>query len=850
MITDPNAPVIADIDALYRLLPVVVRERDRDNQFALRALLRIVAGQAQALEQDIWQLYSDHFIETCQEWIVPYIGDLVSSKLLFDPAVRSRAGVADALFDDLTGAGHLGPPRSVRARADVAQTVHYRRRKGTLANLEALARDVTGWGARVVEMRERLASTQWPGHLRPQAHLADLRSSVVAEPPDGPFDSSGRSISLRAAIDHAEPNLEGIAVYLWRLEPMPLERVPARRAVNAWRYHISPLGAPQQLFRKQAQVSAGFADRLDLPAPISRTDLFADLAGYRSSHARPRVPYSRLYGDWAVCSDCAVCVYIDGQPVPLLEDFATPHPAPRLMIECERLDPWPARPPDGRVVVIDPETGRLALGDGWEGVHSVETSFWFGFSGALGGGPYDRQPWLIAKPAQQLTVGRPAVGSIATLAEAVNEWEKAGRPPAVIKMLDGGTLPTAQEEHLAGVAQLAIQTADPHQPWMRTDDRGAWLIATRFYVRGTAAAGGDGSLQHPYSTVIDALAAWRTQRRPTAVITVLDSRTYALPSTLRLPVAARLAIEAADGQRPLLRADQGETTGITVRTDRLVTGQKTHAGLTFNGVVLEGDVTVDGALRTLRILHSTLIPGRYLDADGRPRTTRPSLIVTGRRGSSERNMRLRVEIAFSITGPLRIPEDVEGIWILDSIVDGLGEPALSSPQGRDGDTGPAWLERVTVLGRSFVKELTMASNVIFTAPVVADRTQAGCLRYSYVARGSVTPSRFACEPDASVATSLKDLRAQNRAAPAAAIDEAMLVAAGAATPRFTSEVYGISGYCQLAADCPAGITGGGEHGSEMGAFNFLMQPGRASNLSARLDEYLPLGLEPQIIYVT
>ncbi len=42
--------------------------------------------------------------------------------------------------------------------------------------LEQLARDVTGWPARVVEFFERLATTQYLNHLRPQALArADLR---------------------------------------------------------------------------------------------------------------------------------------------------------------------------------------------------------------------------------------------------------------------------------------------------------------------------------------------------------------------------------------------------------------------------------------------------------------------------------------------------------------------------------------------------------------------------------------------------------------------------------------------------------------------------------------------------
>ena len=43
---------------------------------ALLALLSC-AEQARALEEDVERLYDDQFIETCDDWVVPYIGDLV-----------------------------------------------------------------------------------------------------------------------------------------------------------------------------------------------------------------------------------------------------------------------------------------------------------------------------------------------------------------------------------------------------------------------------------------------------------------------------------------------------------------------------------------------------------------------------------------------------------------------------------------------------------------------------------------------------------------------------------------------------------------------------------------------------
>ena len=62
-------------DRLYELVPVVYRLRDADRGYPLRALLRVIAEQVNLVEQDIAGLYENWFIETCQDWVVPYIGD-------------------------------------------------------------------------------------------------------------------------------------------------------------------------------------------------------------------------------------------------------------------------------------------------------------------------------------------------------------------------------------------------------------------------------------------------------------------------------------------------------------------------------------------------------------------------------------------------------------------------------------------------------------------------------------------------------------------------------------------------------------------------------------------------------
>ncbi|HSL79711.1 MAG TPA: hypothetical protein VK877_08625, partial [Pseudolabrys sp.] len=137
-------------DHLYNLLPTIYRLRDADRGYPLKALLRVVEEQVNVVEQDISRLYENWFIETCDDWVVPYIGDLIG-------------------WEQVHEAGEPGDPTTPRGRErnkiliprrELANTIRYRRRKGTLALLELLANDVAGWPARAVEFFRLLAITQ------------------------------------------------------------------------------------------------------------------------------------------------------------------------------------------------------------------------------------------------------------------------------------------------------------------------------------------------------------------------------------------------------------------------------------------------------------------------------------------------------------------------------------------------------------------------------------------------------------------------------------------------------------------------------------------------------------------
>ena len=107
-------------DKLWNLLPAVYRAEDTDQSDAkgpLREIVDRIGTQAAILRRSIDRLWEDQSIETCDDWVIPYIGDLLSTNLV--PGLDARG-----------------------QRLDVAKTIYYRRRKGTLAVLDEIADSV------------------------------------------------------------------------------------------------------------------------------------------------------------------------------------------------------------------------------------------------------------------------------------------------------------------------------------------------------------------------------------------------------------------------------------------------------------------------------------------------------------------------------------------------------------------------------------------------------------------------------------------------------------------------------------------------------------------------------------
>jgi hypothetical protein len=727
---------IGDPDRLYNLMPTLYRERDEREGFPLRDLLRIVTEQADIVHSDIQLLWDNFFVETCQPWVIPYIGDLVSNNLLNDAQNLKAPDTARELFPDLTGPG-LRPMNAIRTRADVAKTIYYRRRKGTLPMLEELARDVTGWAAHAVEFFELLIWNQNLNHLRMHSiGCPDLRSPEAVDRLNGPFDFMSHTVDVRFPCQNEGwYNIRNIGFFLWRLRAYRMENVVARQGALPWQFHFSPLGNRAPLFSRLRREGdeAGLATEFHVPGPIRPAAFFKDP--------------DEFYG---LTSEDSLVVIRDGVPVPITQ------------IRCRDLETWSQ--PTGAIVGIDVRRGRIAFGTTFIPTTGVDVHYHYGFSADLGGGPYSRAKWLV-DPNPKADVVR-------------------------LTVLENGAAPS-------------FPTLD--------------------------------------DAINDPVNGWIAQGRPNTVITILDNRSYALNSPLELADNNFLVIQAGDGRRPhILPAGQ----------ELEVTGDHPGSELTLSGLLVEGAIHVTGETQRLRLLHTTLVPGRSLQEDGTPATSLPSVIVEDVDGAGATiNAAFRLQIAFSITGPLRLPNHADSLTLLDSIVDGLSGAGIAATGADDQPGPPGTLERVTIFGHSFFRKLLLASETIFTEPVTVEQCQEGCVRFSFVPYTSLTPQRHRCQPDLEIATQIE--RAEKDGPITSAQKTAIIAQVRARViPSFTSIHYGDPGYAQLHLNCPVEIRTGAEDGSEMGVFCHLKQPQRETNLRIRLEEYLPFGLDPGVIYIT
>jgi hypothetical protein len=283
-------------DKLWQLLPAIYRAEDSDSferKGQLRELIDRIGAQAAIIRRNLDRLWADQSIETCDDWVISYIGDLLATNLVASLDARGQ-------------------------RLDVAKTIYYRRRKGTVAILEEIAADMTGWDARVVEFFRRMSRTRHnldpaiglpPETLNPAENptlqqaeglvgtlsnttiggFADLRNAYGASKAHSAFDEFFYTVDVRRGKEQVGwHNIPRLGVFLWRLKSFRLDYTTPVAVKNCpGHYTFDPTGRtfkPEDpLTGLYAKSSRAVDDRWispaewQLPTPISRELLATDI---------------------------------------------------------------------------------------------------------------------------------------------------------------------------------------------------------------------------------------------------------------------------------------------------------------------------------------------------------------------------------------------------------------------------------------------------------------------------------------------------------------------------------------------------------------------------------------------
>lgn len=429
-------------DQLYELLPAIYRIRDAEQGEPLRALLRVIDEQVHLVEEDMARLYDNWFIETCEDWVVPYIADLVGYQPIHEAGEPGDARTAQGMARN----------KILIPRREVANTIRYRRRKGTLALLELLSNDIAGWPARAVEFYKLLGWTQALNHLhRERGRTVDLRHSGPLGLLGSPFNTVAHTVDVRRINSQRSVgryNIPSVGVFVWRLKSYPVTQTPACcvEAAGSHCFTFSVLGNDAPLYVKPEPEPdpTHIADEFNLPVPIRRIAL--------AEHKE------RLYGQ-----NNSFFLWTGVQH----DTSIIPEPVPPARIVAADLSGWQYLPRRG-TVAVDPLLGRIAFPTQQAPRNGVWVSYCYGFSADIGGGAYDRP----LSQAPGATLYRVAQDSpLDTLTKALERWREQKAPHAVIEIDDSRVyVEPLHIEFVDGQKSLQVRAANGKRPIIRLLD--------------------------------------------------------------------------------------------------------------------------------------------------------------------------------------------------------------------------------------------------------------------------------------------------------------------------------------------------------------------------------------------
>ena len=813
-------------EKIWEWIPAFYRDEDglATNPDVLREIVEILARQAAIARRSIDRLWEDAFIELCDDWAIPYIGDLVGTRLVNELNRRGR-------------------------RLDVARTIFYRRRKGTLLVLERLTQDITNWEGTVVESFRRLGRTRHGldpepiellGSLSqtPAGGWANLRAARGANLVDSPFDEFAHTPDFRQLRGQlGRYNIPKLNFHLYRLLPFEVKFATPANLENG-RFTFDPSGRDIPLFRpdrRRASDQRGSqqewqpTQEWQLPAPIpcrllgaarytistttidalSLPDLaaeelsryvgitFGDEARLRQTIASLRqsgailAVFDRLLNQ-AIAPDSPKAYLI---PSPIQQDptaiaiavgpdtipaaLAEVTPVEHQRIAAANLADWGASLGTlalEKTLAIDPERGRFWFptpADDPDELVWVPV-YHYGFMGNIGAGIYDRRatiatntPTISITPIPSSNDSGPVPWIVPVLAPNVAE---------IFQFNDNKTY--QPDDNILNIDRLTLQAANFQRPYLQ-----------RLVPGGTE---------------------WVFQAKPSS-----DRLVVTFASLLLIPNGLyQFASLLPETNRRDLTLE-----GLWIGIEQEGT-VPTPVSPGVSCPPMPTALVFEGTFDRVTIRHCTLDPGgerARLVADECQSIPYVQILV---RGTIE-----ELVIESSIVGPIideytSNSEAIAHLKLQDSIVHSLDPLDRSAIQT---ELGTVELKRVTVFGNVTVNRL-FASEALIQGLVRVTDNQQGCFRFS------ATDDN----PD-------KRLPQQF---------ESHFFAPGIPNHFFVSRRFGNPGYAQLSDTAPPELIRGAENRSEIGAFSNLLNPIKLEDLKAKVNEFMPFGLIAQFINET
>lgn len=801
--------------SLYDRLPEIYRTKDAEplSSYQLQHYLELVEIVYGHIHENIESLYHDLFIETCDDWVIPYLGDLLGSSPL------------------------KGDPWTLRA--DVADTIALRRRKGTLGAIAQLTYNLTRWGVHCVELRENLVWNQHLNHQRPdeggrppyrdpfltgeieasptldrktlhrnynqaiRGGTVPVRDPALLSLLDTPFDPFGHTPDLKPpALGNIRYNLPNLAIFLWRLAAY---RIEISRPVIRGITDDSATATGDR---------ASFIVRLDVqPGEATRT------------YTEP----VRLFntGRFDPNLQPPVLSLLDETPGPIPPARLTQTSsagAPQQYVSVETYDP---------VSLIDPANALLEVLDLSEvglQLHLPQPTFagedWT-FRGAnlCAWETGLRSPLSNREIAIDPLIGRVVMG-VETSAEAT-----ALRERLLLTYTYGAVGP---------VGAHPISRPAPPQTWL---EEAVNLTIVNFHRNPNG-------LQEALTNIANLTAPLVIEIQD-SMTHVLDVSVIAIPSAdsgANLQLNRSLIIRAASGQRPTivltqpLRFRPTNVVGTTPAEQDQFDAVMNHLTVRLEGLYLTrsasfpaGEALVArAALNRLEILSCTLDPGGFKQLDGDRAPIQSSLRLREPYGFAATD----AEDKFSQTPQILIQRSITGSLLIDTgYTLSLTDSILDAGKGVDDDPdngfavsgatdsingwGPSTtVSGITVFGRMRVEQLQGKGGIWVHALEVLNN-QKGCLKFSYFSGvGDRLPQNHAC------------------------------VIGTSAVLSFSSEIFGQPAYGQLDRSSGRRIREEGPNNDAMGAFGFLLEAHKWRNLQIRYREFMPVGIRPLMISVT